>query len=129
MPLAVFQVAPAPFDPETPGDSRGGIINWIRLGKDITMAISKEHEALFAEARQKGALVYEEKLKPLLESSHNGRAVAIHVDTGDYSVADTMIQARRLVHERHPEGMIFARVIGVEPMNGQILRLMSGSKS
>lgn len=92
------------------------------------MDISKEHKTLFADAKRKGTLLYEEKLKSLLEDSQNGRAVAVHVDTGDYSVASTMTEARRLVHNRHPEGMIFARVIGVEPMNGQMLRLIAGNK-
>ena len=92
------------------------------------MAISGEHEALFADAQKRGTAFYEEKLKSLLENSQQGKAVAIHVDSGDYSVADTMVQARRLVHSRHPQGMIFARIIGIEPVNGQILRLMAGSK-
>lgn len=82
------------------------------------MAISREHEALFADTQKRGTAFYEERLRSVLEDSQLGKAVAIHVDTGDYSVADTMVQARRLVYSRHPQGMIFARIIGVEPMNG-----------
>lgn len=78
------------------------------------MIISPEHEALFADTAQRGSRIYEESLKTLLEPEHNGKAVAIHVDTGEYIVADSLPLAREKMHQDQPDGMLFSRTIGIE---------------
>ena len=38
---------------------------------------------------QEGLAIYEASLKHILEPDHNGEAVAIHVDTGDYAIGQS----------------------------------------
>jgi hypothetical protein len=62
---------------------------------------------------QKGCELYESRLRALLEPGHSGKAVAIHVATGDYEVARTHSQAARALLERHPpDGGIVTLTIG-----------------
>ena len=49
----------------------------------------------FSDAARKGLAFYDAALKSTLEPEQNGRAVALHVDTGEYVVADTLPEARR----------------------------------
>lgn len=64
-------------------------------------------------ASQRGVTIYREKLRPILEPEHNGEAVAIHVGTGDYTVARSHTEARRTLLERHePDGLIVTLTIG-----------------
>jgi hypothetical protein len=62
---------------------------------------------------EKGRAIYEGKLKPLLEPGHSGKAVAVHVDTGDFAVAATHSDAARALLARHePDGRIVTLTIG-----------------
>jgi hypothetical protein len=62
---------------------------------------------------EQGRAIYEERLKPLLESEHSGKAVAVHVDTGDYAIADNHSDAARALLARHaPDGRIVTLTIG-----------------
>lgn len=62
---------------------------------------------------EQGRAIYEERLKPLLEPDQNGRAVAIHVDTGDYAVAESHSAAAHELLTRHePDGRIVTLTIG-----------------
>ena len=57
--------------------------------------------------------IYEQKLQAKLESNHLGEAVATHVDTGDYAVAQTHSQAaRKLLAKHKPDGRIVTFTIG-----------------
>ena len=61
----------------------------------------------------RGLAIYQERLKPLLEPEHNGKAVAIHVDTGEYAVARNHTLAREALLERYkPDGKIVTLTIG-----------------
>lgn len=83
-----------------------------------------------SEAAQKGLTLYQEKLKTLLEPEQNGRAVALHVDTGEYVIADTLSEARREMRRRYPNpaGRILSRTIGPEISDALLQRLLSGNK-
>ncbi len=62
---------------------------------------------------QRGVTIYREKLRPILEPEHNGEAVAIHVETGDYAVAPSHGRACQKLRERHePDGQIVTLTIG-----------------
>jgi hypothetical protein len=62
---------------------------------------------------EQGRAIYEESLKPLLEPGHSGKAVAVHVDTGDYAVAENHSDAARALLARHkPDGRIVTLTIG-----------------
>lgn len=81
-----------------------------------------------SEAARKGLSLYDEKLKSQLEPTQNGRAIALHVDTGDYVIADSLPAARREMFERYPDpqGRILCRVIGPEVNDALIRRRSAG---
>ena len=61
----------------------------------------------------RGLAIYQESLKSLLEPEHNGEAVAIHVDTGEYAVARNHTLALRALLERfEPDGKVVTLTIG-----------------
>jgi hypothetical protein len=77
--------------------------------------------------------IYDRDLRVLLEPEHNGELVAIHVDTGDYAVANTSSRARVALRNRHPLGMIVTTKIGPpsdDPLAYRILasRILSGKQ-
>lgn len=92
------------------------------------MPLIQEHEERFAEVARRGMEIYERKLRALLEPEQNGRAVAIHPDSGEYVVADTLPEARRLLRERHPDGMTTSRTIGAAADEDTLRRLFPGRK-
>lgn len=62
-----------------------------------------------------GQKIYSETLKSVLEPAHDGEAVAIHVDSGDYAVADNHSAAARALLKRRQEksdGRIVTLTIG-----------------
>ena len=57
--------------------------------------------------------IYEKTLRKELEASHLGRAVAIHVDSGDYALGDSHSAVARLLMTRHKQdGRIVTFTIG-----------------
>jgi hypothetical protein len=72
-----------------------------------------------------------QQLLSQLEPIQNGWAIAIHVDTGEYAIADTLPDARREMYERYPQpkGRILSRIIGPETSETSLLRaLATGQK-
>lgn len=67
-----------------------------------------------SEVARLGLSLYESELRPVLEPAQNGRAIALHVDTGKYVVADTLAEARREMVRLYPDpqGRILSRIIG-----------------
>ncbi len=61
---------------------------------------------------RQGLAIYDTRLRAILEPEHNGKVVAIHVDSGDYAVARNSPLARRALRARYPEGMILTTDIG-----------------
>lgn len=60
---------------------------------------------------QRAKLIYE-RLRAVLEPQNIGKAVAIHVDSEDYAVADSHSAARRDLESSHPEGAIVTFTLG-----------------
>lgn len=71
-----------------------------------------QQEELLDEVTRLGMAMYEDKLRPTLESSSLGRMVAIHPDSADYAVAGDSAEAMRLLRTRQPNGLFFVRRIG-----------------
>ena len=88
----------------------------------LTQMTDEEHEAL----TKRGLAIYEETLKPILEPAYDNKYVAIHVDTGDYEVADSTGDAMRAMRKRRTEGRLLMRRIGNEPEWGLAARIMAG---
>ena len=86
---------------------------------------SMQDQAEFEALGQRGRAIYEDRLKAILEPEQNNRFVAIHVDSGDYTVGRSSSQAMRAMHEIHPNGQLFIRKIGLEPEYGLSARILA----
>jgi len=73
---------------------------------------------------------YAERLRPLLEPAHNGEAVAIHRDSGDYVLGRTHTAARREMAAQHKTGLVATLTVG-PPTPADIavaMRALAGGK-
>jgi hypothetical protein len=88
-------------------------------------------ESLLSPLAEQGRAIYEGTLKALLEPVHDGEAVAIHVDSGDYAVGNSHHDAAHMLLSRHePDGRIVTLTIGA-PTNSDlrlITRVATGRK-
>lgn len=79
------------------------------------------------EVRTLGNAIYTEQLQAKLEPKYNNQYVALHVDSGDYSVAKSTGVATRDLLKRHAvDGRIYLRRIGNEPEYALASRILSG---
>ncbi len=74
---------------------------------------------------QRGLAIYETRLKALLEPAHNDEVVAIHLDSGEYAIADSSPEALRAIRRTHPSGLLFLYTIG-PALDYGLARRMSG---
>jgi hypothetical protein len=83
-----------------------------------------------SDVARRGLALYDEKLKSVLEPEQNGRAIALHVDTGEYIIADTLAESRRQMHKRYPnpDRKILSRTIGPETNEALLHRILAGRK-
>lgn len=81
------------------------------LEQEIPTPASVADDGLDAVTRR-GLAVYDARLKAQLEPAHNGEAVAIHVDSGEYAVARTSGVAMREMRRRRPDGPLVLHTIG-----------------
>ncbi|MBC8137625.1 MAG: hypothetical protein H8F28_17215 [Fibrella sp.] len=86
------------------------------------------NDASFEETVRRGLAIYDEQLKPVLEPVHNGKAVAINVETGEYVIADDLPDARRLLREKYPTPHGVSLIIGPETDPAMLSRVMVGRK-
>lgn len=70
------------------------------------------HNELLDDLAQRGAQIYESKLRDALERDFMGQIVAIHVDSGDYAVAGREEVAMSELRRKQSEGLLFVRRIG-----------------
>lgn len=59
-----------------------------------------------------GKKFYEEKLKPILEPTENGKFVSIEPESGEYFVGNTDVEAALKGKEKFPEKILFLARIG-----------------
>lgn len=71
------------------------------------------------EVTRRAVAWYNARLKPVLEPEHNGQTVAIHLETGNYAVAENGPLARRALREQQPHGMLATVLVG--PSDGSPL--------
>jgi hypothetical protein len=60
----------------------------------------------------RGQTIYDQRLKGTLEPEHNGKTVAIHLESGDYAIGKHSPGAMRAIRKRCPDGMIVTMKIG-----------------
>jgi hypothetical protein len=61
---------------------------------------------------QKAEAIYRTKLKPKLEGKYKGRIVAIDVESEDYFVGKTVLEAIEKGRKKHPGKLFYAVRIG-----------------
>ncbi|MDZ7292300.1 MAG: hypothetical protein ONB44_21135 [candidate division KSB1 bacterium] len=59
----------------------------------------------------KGEAVYE-RLRKKLEKKYHGKVAVIEVDSGDYFLGDTLIEADTKAKAKHPDKVFYAVKIG-----------------
>ncbi len=81
-------------------------------------------DATLEELSARGLAIYD-TLRARLEPEHDREFIAIHVDSGDYEVARSTVEAVRALRQRRPaDGRMFARKIGLEPEYGLAARIL-----
>jgi hypothetical protein len=67
------------------------------------------------EIGRRGQEIYEQKLRPLVETEENiGKIISIDVRTGDYEIDDNLIKAGDRLLARHPGAALYAARIGFD---------------
>lgn len=59
----------------------------------------------------RGQEVYEE-LKDQLEPDHHGEIIAIEVESGEYFLGDSVVEAAKKARAQHPEKLFFFAKVG-----------------
>lgn len=78
----------------------------VRLMDMQAVKIDKDDIAL------KGQEIYDKTLKEKLERDHRGEIVAIEVDTGDYFLGKTGVEATRRARQKYPNAVCYVLKIG-----------------
>lgn len=64
---------------------------------------------------RRGQQIYEEKLRPLVETEENiGKIISIDVETGDYEIDNDLIKAGDRLLARHPGASLHGARIGYD---------------
>jgi hypothetical protein len=71
-------------------------------------------------------VIYEERLKALLEPEHLGKMVAIHPDSGDHAVGRNSPEAQQALRRRQPSGLVVIMSIGPDRPHPALDRLLGG---
>jgi hypothetical protein len=61
---------------------------------------------------RKGQELYEREIRARVESQHHGRILAIDSETGDYEIADELLDAVRGLRQRCPGAVAYILRIG-----------------
>ena len=64
------------------------------------------------EFARRGDALYETQIRPQVESDHQGKVVAIDLETGDFEVDSSEITAANRLEVRHPDAQIWIVRIG-----------------
>ncbi|MFQ6055773.1 MAG: hypothetical protein ACE5KT_06165 [Methanosarcinales archaeon] len=63
------------------------------------------------EHADKGKMLYE-KLRDTLEPRYKGKTLVIDVETGDYAIGDSLLEASEELEKKHPNKVFYAARIG-----------------
>jgi hypothetical protein len=59
-----------------------------------------------------GEKIYDEKLKGILEPEHNGKIVAIEVESGDYFLGNSIVEATEKAKQKYPDRLFHVIKVG-----------------
>ena len=81
------------------------------------------------EIGRRGQEIYETALRAALETGDNiGKIVSIDIESGDYEVADDLLEAGRRLQARHPDAKMYGKRIGynaVYAVGGSLVRTVA----
>lgn len=63
---------------------------------------------------ERGQQIYNERLKAILEPSHHGKFVVIEVESGDYFVAGSVIEALGEAQKKYPNKVFHTIKVGFD---------------
>jgi hypothetical protein len=69
--------------------------------------------------------IYRDRLQAALEPIHDGKWVAIHLDTGDHALGPSSPDALRGLRKRHPHGFVVTRLVGPEREDPTLYRMLA----
>ena len=75
---------------------------------------------------ERGARLYEQRLRPLLEPQHNGKYVVIDVETGEYELDADHLAASDRAAAKRPGAPLYAARVGAPTIGRVGGRLASG---
>jgi hypothetical protein len=78
----------------------------------LTASLHDQYGQPLDDVTRRGLTIYQERLQAILEPDHTGEVVAIHIDTGDHTVAPSSPEALRAMRRIHPAGLLFLYTIG-----------------
>jgi hypothetical protein len=81
--------------------------------------------AALEELSRMGSAIYDDRLRAILEPDCNGKFVAIHVDSGDYTVGRSSGETMRAMHKLHADSRLLVMKIGPEPEYGLAARILA----
>ena len=87
------------------------------------------NEEALAAFGERGRVLYDEKIKPLVEPEQNGKHIAVHLDTGDYALAANSPDALRVLRQRRPDGIVMTTIVGPDQMDQLAYRMMGMARS
>jgi hypothetical protein len=91
----------------------------------MTTATVSRTDADFGALAVRGTEIYEQRLRSKLEPAHNGKTVAIHLDTGDFAVAVNSPSALRSLRKKQPSGMVMTMIVGPEREDPTLDRMLA----
>ena len=65
----------------------------------------------------KGQKVYETLLQEKLEPEYKGKVVAIEVESSDYFLGESVVEAAKKAREKYPEKMFYFAKVGYRAMH------------
>ena len=76
------------------------------------MSVMKDKEEK-QEYREKGNEIYFSRIFPTLDYAEmKGKIIAINIDSGDYTIADTTIDAGMKIHQKCPDARVWTVRVG-----------------
>jgi hypothetical protein len=66
------------------------------------------------EIERRGQALYEQQIRAKVEAGNEGMICMIDVETGDYEIGDTMLEAGQLLFARNPDAALWAERIGYD---------------
>ncbi|MEK6320041.1 MAG: hypothetical protein AABN33_00015 [Acidobacteriota bacterium] len=67
------------------------------------------------EAARAGELIYEQHIKSLVEPTHDGEVVAIHIPSRDFFLGNSLIEVSDRLRQKYPHagrGEVYSRGVG-----------------